>query len=246
MKFTITIIGIGILLISLSGCRKDRDDDVIVPPKPVLSVKLSQDYVTAALVDSAIAVWTVNNTPQRIKMTLSNDSLLADMDKFNEGNGELTITIFTHKKYRNQYLGHWVNTRTTSLQKTRSLHLTGPGAFNDMPWKPRVELKDGTGHFAIIALRPDDPYFFVKTPAHPVIEYLVDRSYWKIVGGVDYAGGKTWECRNNCGNVENTDYFTDLPARIGTRQWNHISIYVFFQTDNIGGGPAINLEIDVE
>jgi hypothetical protein len=205
-------------------------------------VKLSQPYLGIAQIDSAFATWRTNGMEQRIKMTIRHDSLIAAMDLFTEGNGELSLHLFSNKKYSNQYYGQWVSHKTISLQKTKSLSYNGPSSFYDAAWLPRVELKDAIGHEAIIALRPDDAFFIVKDPGHVITELTVDRGYWKTINGIQLAGRGIWQCTTNCTGVVDNDYFKFLPAAIGAKPWNHISITVLFEINNNGEGWIISLE----
>lgn len=242
------ILSIAFCAFLLSACSdKDLEPGQPVNPGPaLLSVKLGSQYLSAAKVDSAIAIWKLNGQEQRFKMIVRNDSLITPMEPFQEGTGQLLIYVYSNIKYRNQYLGEFAFRKTVALQKTQGLSYNGPVSFNDAAWFPRVELKDGIGHRAVVALRPDDPYFMVEDPEwHNVYEYVVDRSYWKTVGGIQFVGGNTWECKNNCTGVDNEEFFANLPARIGDRPWNHISIYILFSTDQ-NGGWAINLEHEIE
>lgn len=229
-----------ILILSGAGCRKDKADNS--PTRtPVLSVQLTQPYLRGTQADSAFAVWKTNGAEQRIRMEQRNDSLVAPMNVFNEGEGELTVHIFSNKKYNNQYAGQWLLRKTVRLEKTKTTSYAGPSSFFDTDWFPRVELKDATGHEATIALRPDDAFFIVKDPGHPVQRVTVDRGYWKTIGGIQLAGREVWQCNSGCTGVANEDYFKTLPQRIGTKPWNHISIVVLFEVDD-NGGWIIDLE----
>ncbi|MBL7741077.1 MAG: hypothetical protein JNK14_17780 [Chitinophagaceae bacterium] len=227
------------VLLAAAGCRKDPPPPSSV--KALLSVKLDQPYLTITQVDSAFAIWKTNGQEQRIKLTISHDSLLTDMNAFNEGNGELTLHIFSNKKYSNQYFGEWVSHKNISIQKTRALGYNGPSSFYDAAWLPRVDLQDAIGHRAIMALRPDDAYFLVKDPGHPLFELVVNREYWKTTGGIQFAGGDTWQCTTQCTDIVNEEFFSSLPQRIGNKPWNHISINILFATD-ANGGWGLSLE----
>jgi hypothetical protein len=180
-----------------------------------------------------------------VRLQLSGDSLKADISSWQDGNGTLTLHIYANKKYSNQYLGQWVSGRTVALQKNTSLHYEGPTSFYDIAWTPRVQLKDQIGHEAVIALRPDDAYFFVRNPGHAFLRLTVERVYWKTIGGVFLAGGFVWNCTQNCVDVANEDSFKSLPQRIGNNPWNHISITILFQIDVNGGGSVLSLEHDL-
>ena len=211
----------------------------------ILAIKLHQNYLVAAQIDSAFATWQIKGSEQRVRLQLSGDSLTADINSWQEGNGTLTLHIYANKKYRNQYLGQWASSKQVSFQKHTTLDYEGPQSFSDTSWFPRVCLKDQIGHAAVVALRPDDPYFFVNHPGHTFLRLTVDRAYWKTTGGVFLAGEMIWRCTQNCTGVINEDYFKSLPQRIGNTSWNHISIIVFFETDINGGGAVLSLELDI-
>jgi len=229
------------LLLSFYSCKKDpiRQPEAVVS---VLSIKLQQHYLNAAQVDSAFAIWKINGSEQRVRLQLSGDSLKADISSWENGSGTLILHIYTNKKYSNQYLGQWESGRRVIMQKNTSLHYEGPSSFNDVAWFPRVQLKDQVGHEAVVALRPDDAYFFVKNPGHAIIQLRVGRAYWQTVGGVFFAGGDLWTCTQDCNYVANEEHFKSLPQRIGNNPWNHISITILFETDPNGGGYVLSLE----
>lgn len=243
MKFARLSIIVTVLVFAFTSCKKDKEA-YTSDPQPVLAIKLSQPYLGPAQVDSAIAVWRVNNHEQRVKLLLRNDSLLAEMNVFEEGNGDLSITIYSKKKYANQYLGEYEWRKAVSFKKELSFSDDGPVSFFDTDWKPRVLLKDAIGHEALIALRPDDSYFLVKDPGHAIVKLTVDRGYWNTVGGVQFAGGKIWTCVTNCTGQSDSEFFSDLPIRIGTKTWNHIAIYILFSTD-ANGGWALQLDHNI-
>lgn len=243
MNYKYTIAGIILSALSVvTACKKDPVPPPPSPSKAQLSIKLNQPYLTATQVDSAFAIWKTNGLEQRVKLSVSHDSLLAETAVFNEGNGELTLHIFSNKKYSNQYFGEWVSPKQVSVQKTKALSYNGPSSFYDAAWFPRAELKDAIGHHAIIALRPDDAYFVVKDPGHPLVKLTVDRGYWKTTGGIQLAGRDVWQCTSHCTDVINEDFFRSLPQRIGNKPWNHISIVILFEINDNGEGWIISLE----
>lgn len=242
MKSLIILLAATLLVTS---CRKTANENNPAPPaKKFFSVKLNQAYMGSADVDSAFAYWKINGQKQRIRLSKSNDSLYTEMANFTEGTGELTVHVFSNKKYSNQYYGQWVSVKTVSLQKTNAASFNGPSSFYDADWFPRVHLKDAIGHEATIALRPDDAYFLVKDPNHALVKLTVDRGYWKTVGGIQLAGRDVWQCYSNCTGTANTEFFKSLPGRIGTKPWNHISIVILFEVDEEGLGWIIDLEYE--
>lgn len=216
----------------------------------MLSVKLDGGYLEASQVDSAFASWLPApgnpvTVAQRVKMQVRYDSLVVRLDEFTEGKGTLTIQVYTHKKYYNQYRSQFISTRHFLLQHQQPRSYQGPQSFFDADWLPRVELKDGIGHEAVVALRPGDPYFLVKQPPHALYQLVVDRGYWKTKQGISFSGGAIWECKINCTDIENTDFFTVLPGRIANKPWDHISITILFEIKADGEAWLLTLEEDV-
>lgn len=231
-----------LLLLISSSCKKDP---VISKPitKTLFTIKLDQQYFGSSGVDSAFVTWETNGLSQKILLEKSNDSLIAQMDQFNEGTGKLSLKVFSNKKFRNQYKTQFIGIRDASLQKTKAINFNGPTSLLDMDWKPRVELWDVIGHSAIIGVRPDDPYFLVKDVKAEVIKLTVDKSFWK---GLNMAGQGIFECRSGCsGNIENSTAFSHLPGQIGSKEWNHIEIYVLYEKSLSGEGWVLSLTHDL-
>jgi hypothetical protein len=250
MKFILSILS-AMLLFSWTACKKDNIPTVPPPPfegKAYLSVKLNNPYLGKTQVDSAYAIWKLNGEEIFITMQLRNDSLIADMERFTEGNGELTIFIFSNKKYRNQYYGQFILKKAVTVDKKQGLRYSGPTSFFDNNWFPRVELSDGPGNKAVVGLRPDDSYFFIKNVQPQIEQLVVEKGYWKTTGGVQFIAGGVWMCSTGCtnnnGDVENTNYFDMIPGRIGTKTWNHISIIILYQVKDNGEGWVLQLEYE--
>ncbi|MEI9943362.1 MAG: hypothetical protein WDN26_04005 [Chitinophagaceae bacterium] len=226
MKFPV-MLPLAVTSILFASCKKDPVIKQPVPAdKTILSVKLNTAYLNGAKVDSAFATWKTNDREQRVKMLVRNDSLITEMNQFSAGNGKMAVYIYSNKKFSNQYLSHWILRKDISIQPSAGVPNNGPASFFDSNWLPRVEIKDGIGHAAIIGLRPDDSYFLVKKVQHKVIKLVVDKGYWKTIGGIQGVGQGIWECKTGCtsaeGDVENTNFFDFIPGQIGNKVWNHI------------------------
>lgn len=241
MKLNLTWL---VAVILMAGCSKD-DDGIANPSTAYLSVKLNQTYLTNTQIDSAFAVWKTNNQQQRIELVLRNDSLIADINSFNEGNGELTLQIFSNKKYYNSFKAEFISKKEWTIQKNKPAAFDAPASFFDNAWLPRVLIKDGIGHEAVVGLKPGDAYFIIKKPPHDYYRLAVDRGYWKTKAGIQLAGRGVWECMENCTGIANEDFFEFLPFRIGTKPWDHISVMVLFQTTDSGEGWVLNFEHDI-
>lgn len=231
------------MIMSVS-CSKDTHPRPS-PGNKNVNVILDRTYLGPALVDSAFAIWQSGDRETRVPLEQHNDTLLADAAHFQAGSGTLTIMLFSRLKFGGQYLSQWVLRGEANMTPGKELVIAGPSQFSDPQWSPRVELKDGIGHLAIIALRPDDPYFFVKGVPAGVLEMVVARDYWKLGGGIVAIGGGEWRCSENCtndsGHIENDQFFAFLPGQIGTKLWNHVEITVLYTQDRWGGGFALNM-----
>jgi len=236
------LIAAAFLLILGSSCKKTISPDPEIRQRN-FSVELDKSYLGSALVDSAIAVWNINGQQKRVVLSNHNDTLSADINQFEAGSGILTIQVFSKLKFGNSYLSQWVFNQQATITQKAGLAIAGPKGFSDLRWKPRVELKDGIGNFAVVALRPDDPYFFVKNIPANLKSIVVGRDYWKTGGGVFHVGGGEWKCNTNCtnndGDVENVQFFSFLPVQMGAVPWNHVEIAVLYVLDQWGGGPAM-------
>jgi hypothetical protein len=241
MKMKLVSLWAMILLVA-AGCRKNDGDATLPPPPPppppanaLLVVKITGGYITPAMVDSAFAVWTKAGEEKKVKMEKRNDSLLVNLSEFSEGNGTMAIRVYTTKKFAQHYNSQWFLSKDIELKRSTAVVFGGPDGFNDANWLPRALIKDGIGHEALVALRPEDAYFSIKEFGHPVVKLEVTREYWQTKGGLTMAGGGQWRCNTGCGAVTNTDFFNFLPAMIGNKQWDHIEWYIMFWTDANGG-----------
>lgn len=228
------------IALSFTSCEKD---DLVKPVSPaVLAVRLHAPYLGASEVDSAFAIWKIEDAVHRIKLLTRNDSLLCSLDSFPEGTGELQIHIYSNKKYSNQYPGQWLLKKNVTVAKQSAFNLAGPQSFQDQNWFPRVALSDAVGHRAVIALRPDDAYFFVSDPGHDLYSLTIDRGYWKTKAGIALAGRDVWKCTQSCTGIADEEFFRSLPGRIGNKPWNHISIAILFEINSEGEGWVLSLE----
>jgi len=238
MKSSIlSVIAVSLLLL-FSSCKKDP---IVIKPetKQLFSIKLERQYLGTTEVDSAFVIWETNGVSQKIQLEKRNDSLIAEMNAFNEGTGKLSFRVFSNKKFSNQYKTQYIGSRDASLRKTKATNFTGPVSLMDADWKPRVELWDVVGNKAVIGVRPDDPYFLIRDVGAEVIKLTVEKSYWK---GISPAGQAIFECRSGCsGNIENTTAFSHLPVQIGNKEWNHIELYVVYERNLNGEGYVLML-----
>jgi hypothetical protein len=243
-----TALLVAILSISFLSCKKSDDSNSPMEHTPLLSVRLNGQYLPAGSIDSAWVTWKTSDQVQRIRMLLRNDSLVADMHQFKEGAGQLKILLFSNKTINNQYQTQWLLTKNISLSYATPTSFAGPSSFFDNAWLPRVELKDAIGHKGIVGLRPEDPYFLIEDLQPALYSLTVDKDYWNTIGGVSWAGGKTWVCDGDCiknrAGVEDDSFFEDMPGRIGSKSWNHISIVILYTMDKNGGGWILSLEYE--
>jgi hypothetical protein len=227
------------------NCTKKPVHPEPEPVNKILSINLDKAYLGSDLVDSAFAIWELNGSQTQFLLEKSNEALTVNINKLQAGSGTLTVKIFSRVKFGVFYSSQWLFSQKASITPNNGIMVEGPKAFSDQQWKPRVELKDAIGHFAVIALRPDDPYFFVKDVPGNLQSIIVARDYWKAGGGVTHVGGGQWECSFGCvndkGHVENTEFFSFLPAQMGSGTWNHVEIAVIYTEDQWGGGPVLSM-----
>jgi len=235
-------------LIVFSSCRKDPPQHHTPPAtekdSTVLAINLNDFYMPANKVDSASAVWEANGIRQQIKLHVGENKLTANLEKFTEGTGQMTMTLYSKLKFGGYAASQWVLEKEMAIDHKMAIVFSAPGNFNDMLWSPRALLKDGVGHSAVVALRPDDPYFLVKDVPANLGKIVVYRGYWNTVNGVRQVAGKEWQCFTNCidanGNIENNEFFSFFPSSIGNRTWNHIEIIILYEEPN-GWGTIIDL-----
>jgi hypothetical protein len=240
MKSTTIILHLLLGVLLLSSCRKDpvQQPETPQPPKDstVLAINLNDFYMPASKIDSAVAVWEQNGTRQEIKLATVQSKLTANLKKFNEGTGKLTLTLFAKMKFGNHVSSQWILEKEMAINHNTSAVFSAPGNFNDMLWSPRAVLKDGVGHVAIVALRPDDPYFQIKDVPADLAKIVVYRGYWNVSGGVRLVSGREWECFTGCrnpnGSIENNEFFSFFPTSIGNKAWNHIEIIILYEEPN--------------
>lgn len=232
-----------------SSCRKNPSEQPVPPVESAgFVVTLDKACMPGSQIDSAFATWEVNGQKQIIKLQKDNDTLKAPISNFHEGNGRMTLHLYSAIKFQNQYLSQWFHEKQVTIQHSHRIKLNGPTGFHDGQWKPRVLLKSGSALNlqALVALRPDDPYFLVKNLGMNVLKITVARNFWNTIAGVRQVGGGEWVCSTGCTdadrNVENQEYFKFLPTQIGTKAWNHIEIVVLYETDRWGGGPVLAMD----
>jgi hypothetical protein len=203
-----------------------------------MAVNLDNLYIPSNRIDSAIATWNMGIHHQEIRlvMNIEQNKLTANLEKFMEGTGKLTITLFSQKRFGNHRSSEFVMEKDLAIDHKNSVAFSAPASFNDMSWSPRAVLADGIGHVAVVALRPDDPYFMVKGVPANLTKMVVYRSYWNTAGGGRLIAGREWECSTGCsnsnGNIENKQFFSFLPAAIGNSAWNHIEIVLKYEVPN--------------
>jgi hypothetical protein len=228
--------------VAFSACKKDKDEPAPLPPAAVqrIAIKLNTDYLTASNVDSALVIWNVNGQVEEKKMQLSNDTLFIATKDLTEGTGQLYLQVFSNVKLRQRNL-QWEKGMATTVKHKESINVAAPVSYTDPDWFPRVILRDPPALLtAIVALRPEDPYFFMKNiPEGFKIE--LERHYTVVPGGAVIVGGGLWKCNTVCtdarGIIENRTYFSQLPAQINGRKWAMVGVGIgLFGNNNNSGG----------
>lgn len=227
----------------LGACKKDKGEDNPPPTLGNLEIRLAAAYMPADKIDSAIVVWEVNSNSKTVRLKISGDTLRAPLENFTEGNGLMTIQLYTKVKV-NQVDLQWEKRWQFQLQHDQPVILQGPVNYEDKDWMPRVILIEPTIKFiAILAVRPEDPYFRLKNlPAGwPYIE--MERGYYKIPGGIEYAGYGYYKCNGTCGSdVEDRTFYANMGAMVGNKTWTSLwmGVGLFSKTDLTSWSVSFN------
>ena len=233
-------------IIVLAGCKKEKSTPPPAPnpseEAPRIAIKLNEAYMPAGKIDSAVLVWEIAGQVQQATMQLSRDTLFAETKNLIKGAGRLTVQVFSKISLRQQNL-QWEKRADITLPEKQSVNWTAPTGYEDAAWFPRVILVDAPSKFtAIVALRPADPYFFLKNiPTGFKIE--LERHYTKIPGGAEIIGGGLWKCNTVCsdarGIIENRDFFRNIPTQIAGREWKMVAVGIgLFGNDGVTPGPG--------
>lgn len=245
MKKLTSVVFSGIIIsgLLLGACKKNKEE-LRAPAGPGnLDIRLEPGYMPATKIDSAIAVWEINGTSKTIKLQLNGDTLRAPLQQFGEGNGQLTIQLYTKVKVNNTDL-QWEKRWQFQLHHNEPILLQGPANYEDKDWMPRVILTESfTKFIAILAVRPEDPYFCLKNlPAkYPYIE--LERGYYKIPGGVEYAGYGYYKCNGTCGtDFEDRNFFANMGNMVGIKPWTSLwmGVGLFSRTEINSYGVSFN------
>jgi hypothetical protein len=229
----------------LTGCKKDPLPHKPTPesgePNPRVAIKLNQDYLAAANIDSAILVWEINGQVQRAKMHLSNDTLFTETMNLTKGDGRLAVQIFSNIALRFRNL-QWEKRVDVALKDKESVNWKAPANYDDAEWNPRVIMVDAPSRFtAIIALRPADPYFLLMN-IPPGFKIELERNYTRIPGGAEIVAGGLWKCNTVCtdasGVIENREFFRPLATQIAGREWKMVETGVGLFGSNSTPGPG--------
>jgi hypothetical protein len=232
-------------IVLMTACTKERSLPAPTPSpvvqNPRLAIKLNQDYMPANKIDSAVLTWELNGQLQQKRMELSNDTLFAETKSLNKGAGRATVQIFSRTSLRQQNL-QWEKRADLTLNDNSSVNWSAPANYEDATWFPRVIFVDAPTKFTvIIALRPTDPYFFLKN-VPPGFKIELERNYTKIPGGAEIVGGGTWKCNGVCtdsrGIIENREFFRPLATQMAGREWKMVEVGVGLFGDNYTSGPG--------
>jgi hypothetical protein len=239
----VALSGILISCLLTGACKKNKEGYETPAGPGNLAIKLDTSYTPVNKIDSAIAIWEINGSAKTLKLQLSGDTLQAPLQELSEGNGRLTIQLYTKVKVNNTDL-QWEKRWQFQLQHTEPVIVQGPVNYEDKNWMPRVILTESfTKFIAILAVRPEDPYFCLKNlPAkYPYIEF--ERGYYKIPGGVEYAGYGYYKCNGTCGTeLENRTFFANMGDMVGIKPWTSLwmGVGLFSKTEYNSYGVSFN------
>jgi hypothetical protein len=235
-------------LTCFTACRKDHAETPLKQPGQLI-VKLDTSYIGGNKIDSAFAVWTIGGHKSTLRLKTAGDQLVASLAEISPGDGELEVQIYSNLKFA-YYSSLWLQKKQLTLVYDQDIRVDGPKAFSDLAWTPRVFLRSSTMRIdAVVGMRPNDPYFYVRHAEKNAREIWISREYWRTKQGVNKVGGGVWECKTGCfnedGDILNVEFFKFLPTQIGERQWNHIEIVIRYLMDPAGGGYLIDMNYDI-
>lgn len=245
MKKLTSVVFSGIIVsgLLLGACKKSKEEGTTPAASRNLEIRLDTGYMPVNKIDSAIVEWKINGASKTIQLQLSGDTLRAPLQEFSEGTGQLTIQLYTKVKVSNNDL-QWEKRWQFQLQHNEPVLLKGPTNYEDANWLPRVILTESfTKFIAILAVRPEDPYFCLKNlPAkYPYIEF--ERGYYKIPGGVEYAGYGYYKCNGTCGTeLEDRSFFANMGNMVGIKPWTSLwmGVGLFSKTEINSYGVTFN------
>lgn len=228
------------VVVLFTACSKDP----ITEPKPELpgqedvkelTVSLNNNYLPAAKLDSAVAIWEVNGTIQKVKLELKNNKLSTSLANFkNNGTGKLAIQLFTQTKL-DQIPLQWENRFNYTLKRAEALQLAAPADIKDPSWSPRLiyhsEIHEAN-FLALIAVRPADTYFELRGVEPRIAKRIeVVRSFFNsdTTNLVTSRGwiGKADNLDAN-GSLINREHFGALEEQIDGRPWNILKVRATF------------------
>ncbi|HYO22431.1 MAG TPA: hypothetical protein VER36_08490 [Flavisolibacter sp.] len=96
-RLILTVLPVSIFV--LFSCKKDQSNQPPAVKEPAFVVVLDRAYMPGNKIDSAFALWEVNGQKQSVKLLVSNDMLKDAIRQFQEGNGKLTLHLFTAIKF---------------------------------------------------------------------------------------------------------------------------------------------------
>ena len=138
MKKGITLLIVAIAAL-LGGCKKDPVMPAPGPGPRLLEVQLDQNYLPAAKTDSAIAIWETGGQVQQFRFVTVGDTLRLPLAKFAEGQGTLTLQVYSQVKRQwkdLQFEKRW----QVRLSHQEAITCAGPAGYEDEQWMPRVIL----------------------------------------------------------------------------------------------------------
>ena len=224
-------------IILFTACSKDP---VIQPERPEqeemkdLVIHLN-NYLPTAKLDSAIAIWEVAGTTQKVKLQVKNNKLFTSLASFDyKGTGKLAVQLFT-QIHMDQIPLQWENGFTYTLNPTVALELAAPTDIKDPSWSPRLvynsEIHDAN-FLALIAIRPEDTYFELRGVEPRIAKRIeIVRSFFNndtttLVASRGWIGQA--KDLDEKGNVVNRDHFSALVEQIDGRPWNILKVRATF------------------
>ena len=220
------------------------------PVQKQLKIVLNNQYMPAAKVDSALAIWEVNGTTKTVKLQAQGDQLSTNLFNFQEeGSGTLTVQLYTQTQVDGKSL-QWEYRIPYLMDRNTSKVLEAPKSINDPFWNPRAIFRYdnpmGSSFSFLVALRPQDAYFELRG-VQPVYGKRIEivRSFHKKDPAA-LVVAQNWICQASCldskGNFVNRLHFGSLPHQVEGKSWDQYRITAYF---HLNSTPAMTYEFNL-
>ncbi len=239
MKF-ITSLAVRLLIISsvitsVIACKKDKESSR-PPEERILQVNFSTATIDFSLVDSGYVILKKNGSGNQVfkrfekkqaTLTFSIDDLSA---------GDWTAELYIFSRFRQSAGRYYRQDKSFAINSTApSITLAGPSGAATDAWKPYAHFRNAAKNISAgVALRSDDPYFFIQVGESKWDYFFVERhAYKKLEGGAKaFIRDAMWVCHagTNCYTadkfISNNQAFVPFGQYLADKDWDYGVIIV--------------------